>query len=509
MDTNSSLVLSLIYPLALPVILIILYQVIQPRKWKDTEPSVIPSLIPYIGHPLNLFIQGGRYLRILGRRFANMPVITLPAVTSRIYIVTSPTLAAEVQRKRTLLFDPLVPDLTQRVLGMDAETVALMRRNVARTDGNWGPVPEMHDCVASGLGIGPVLNDLTSSALTELTSRLNAFGASLEGSTRNVDLLTFTKHIYATASAHFLYGPNNPFAVDPSLESAFWDFDAGIASLLIGIFPSITARKPYRGRERLAAAFRTYLCANHQSAAATMIQHRMAVLHHNGFSIDGMARSEMSFLFAAIVNTAISSFWTVTRIFADPKLHAAIHQEITTAHEIPENGPITLNLRILKSQCLLLVATMRETLRLASDVSTTRLATTHTTLLHKTRTDSRTYDLFEGSIVQISGAAMHADPKIWGEDAASFRPERFLGDVKYPGAAFRAFGGGSTLCPGRHLAAAEVLVWTAAMVLGWEVQGVVVPEKDDGRLPVHVCEPKRDVGVKMRWSGRDVLCEMG
>jgi cytochrome P450 len=480
------------------------------------DPQNIPSRIPYIGHPLGLILEGGRYLRVLGQRYSHLPIFSLPAVTSRIYVVSSPALALEIQRKKTLLFDPLVPDLTQRVLGMDKTTVKQMRENVDRAEGNWGPVPDMHDAVAKGLGAGPVLDELITASLAELMGFLNGYGERISGRRPRVDLMKWTKHAYASSTARFLYGPDNPIARDQPLEKSFWDFDAGIGYLLLGIWPSITASKAYQGRERLVGAFEEYLWAGHQQTASKMVQMRMEVLDKNDLSLDAMARSELSFLFAGIVNTAISSFWQVLRIFADPELLLEIRKEIQDAHpNLAKSSDIILSLPTLKSKCALLSSCFRESLRLASDLSSTRLVTEDTTLTYKPPDGGiAEYVVRKGSIIQISGAAIHASTKIWGSDAFKFNPRRFLTKeaARVHPAAFRAFGGGSTLCPGRHLASAEVFAWTAAVVMGFDIVGVDgkpldVPSKNDTRLPVHVCEPQREVQVCMKWKGRRVTVE--
>jgi hypothetical protein len=45
---------------------VLLYLALRPRKWSQDEPPLIPSRLPYIGHPLGMFREGGRYFRILG-----------------------------------------------------------------------------------------------------------------------------------------------------------------------------------------------------------------------------------------------------------------------------------------------------------------------------------------------------------------------------------------------------------------------------------------------------------
>jgi cytochrome P450 len=395
-----------------------------------------------------------------------------------------------------------------------------MRVNVDRSEGNWGILPNLHDSNNSNLGLGELLDDLTSRMLQELISRLNIAAESFGAQGCEVNLLEWTRDIFTPATACGFYGPNNPLTMEKTLETDFWTFDHGLQSLLIGLFPKVTAQGPYYARERLVAAFKAYLVNKSDAQASAVVQKRLEILSKHAFSPDSTARAELSFLFAGIINTTIASFWLVLRIFASPGLLASIRAEITAAHSLDpsksSDGDITLSVSSLKSHCPLLASCFRESMRLASDAPSTRLVTQPTTLADKAT--GATYDLTAGSIVQIAGAAMHADARLWGADVDKFEPRRFLpskdkssaaGTASTNPAAYRAYGGGSTLCPGRHLAGSEVLAWTAAVVMALDTvrvdgEELKVPEKEDGTLPVHLCEPKADVKVKFvrRGSGK-------
>ena len=107
----------------------------------------------------------------------------------------------------------------------------------------------------------------------------------------------------------------------------------------------------------------------------------------------------------------------------------------------------------------------------------------------------------------ISGAAMHIDPQIWGEDVNTFDPYRFMPNrVKAAGvhpAAFRAFGGGTTICPGRHFATREILYFVALVVMMFDIGSahggkMKIPAKKDDVLPVHILEPMEKVMARIK-----------
>lgn len=112
--------------------------------------------------------------------------------------------------------------------------------------------------------------------------------------------------------------------------------------------------------------------------------------------------------------------------------------------------------------------------------------------------------LIKGATVLISSGIIHADKETWGPDVAVFDPRRFMPDrKKAPPAAFRGFGGGSLMCPGRHFAATEVMVFVATMVAGFEV----VPKNGEAWDVPELDKFRPSLGVLKSIDGRDVYIE--
>jgi cytochrome P450 len=102
-------------------------------------------------------------------------------------------------------------------------------------------------------------------------------------------------------------------------------------------------------------------------------------------------------------------------------------------------------------------------------------------------------------------AFIHEDPASWGADAADFRPDRFLKtkstreEQTKRATAFRPFGGGNTLCPGRHFAFNEIITFVGTMVMGFDLAPIggiwKLPEKDRSRMPMSSLKPATDIGL--------------
>ncbi|KAI1494949.1 cytochrome P450 [Biscogniauxia mediterranea] len=550
----------------------ILYQ-LSCRQLDPREPPVIASPIPYVGHLLGMAFQGGRYVKNLGIRNRQLPIFTLPVPNSRLYIVTDPSLAAAVQRaSRALSFTPVVPAATERVLGLDAATMRIVRRHLLDPgpgDDERGFLADIQDMVYARLGPGPYLGELTLAAARELQREIasSSYSSAAQPPPPPIDLLAWIRHLVTPATARYLYGPENPLALDPGLEGAFWDFDHGLGGLLMsGGLASLTARRAYAGRERLAAALAAYLEAGrHETGASRIVRERVAIARRHGWTLRAAARSELSFLFAGVVNVTTAAFWLVARVFADAALLAAVRGEVEAVLRSPateeeedgtEEGRRLLSVADLRDRCPWLVAAYRECLRLGSDNYSTRVVVggeegekgeDQGTLL------AGRYFLRRGAVVQVAGGVIHADPAIWGDDADEFNPGRFFLDkddehngddvgerrgreggtttrrqkkknttqVHHP-AAFRAFGGGKTLCPGRHLAMNEILCFVALVVLQFDIEAaddgdhsvgddekkkerIRVPRKNDGVLPIHILEPVSPVMVRITRRKDDVV----
>ncbi|KAJ7267023.1 cytochrome P450 [Mycena haematopus] len=473
------------------------------RQLDPREPPVVNSAIPFIGHLLGMALYGGRYIKQIGiHNRQKTPIFTLPVPNSRLYIVTDPSLAAAVQRaSKVLSFTPIIPEVTERILGLDKATVEIARKNLDPAPGEErGFLADIQDMVYTWLGPGDYLSELTSAAADQLKAEVAEYIATLRAQridADRVDLLLWVRHLVTVATALYLYGPKNPIAEDPALETAFWDFDHELGMLLMNIMPSVTARKGYAGRERLVSALADYLEAGTYKTASKIVQERVALALQHGWTLRATARSELSFLFAGIVNTTTSTFWIVLQLFADPELLRTVRGEIETVLTTSNDDTAQALLAIddLKNKCPMLSAVYRECLRLNSDNNSVRVVKEDTLL-------SGRWFLAKDSVVQIAGGVMHADSAIWGSDADTFDPKRFLGQQSadmgkerqvHP-AAFRAFGGGKTLCPGRHFAMNEILSFVALVVLQLDITGddggrIKVPRKNDGVLPVHILEP--------------------
>ena len=411
----------------------------------------------------------------------------------------------------------MILEVTKRLIAFDEPTMHIVHDNANRENGDHGLMPETHDMTSSVLGPGPILNSISSIQLESFTNMLGQ--PEFLGDGACTGLMEFVKNIFTTSNALAIYGPENPFVVHPDLVNDFWSYENGMVPLLADICPAITARKPYLARKRLLKDLQEFVETERYKKASTLIQQRVSLNLKHGLTTKMAGNAELVMLFGIVGNAVPTTFWLLANIFSRPALLAELRQEAEKA-VVRKAKEAIVSVNILKTSCPLLVSTYRETLRTIANLSSVRYVLEDTLIADK-------YLLKKSSIVQIASGIIHADEKVWGADAATFNPRRFISSSSndteqfstgsgaageqtatqlpknVPSAAYRPFGGGSVICPGRHFAQSEIVGFAALMFLAFDVTtedgGVIgLPEKDDRRIPLSVMKPANDVRVRIR-----------
>ena len=104
----------------------------------------------------------------------------------------------------------------------------------------------------------------------------------------------------------------------------------------------------------------------------------------------------------------------------------------------------------------------------------------------------------------IPSAELYNNASVWGASSKDFDARRFMqkqSGAKKPAFAYRAFGSGASVCPGRYLAANEILIILAIMVLKYDVEpargGHWVSPKVQGYPTTSILTPVDDVQIRI------------
>ena len=294
-------------------------------------------------------------------------------------------------------------------------------------------------------------------------------------------------------------------SADVVFQSFHRQFDHNMNFLVADIAPSIIAPKGYNARKKLSAAFQQYFehfdpTNNHSSA---MVQARYAANNRYGLTLSNQASLEVGTLIGILANTIPSLFYMLVHIYSDPELTADLRSETANAGFLGSPEEMAKNPRLLKlpELCPLLHSTWQEILRRHALGASSRY------VLEDVMLDDR-FLLKKGGVVQMPMAVMHNDAVAWGPDVGEFQPRRFLKQQnntekrhKPNLGSYRPFGGGSSLCPGRHFVTSEVMALAACMLSKFDIapaQGpwIVPPQKQES-MSTNVFPPAKDIKVRV------------
>lgn len=281
---------------------------------------------------------------------------------------------------------------------------------------------------------------------------------------------------------------------NPHLNS---DFEPGIMVHMLKAWPGVLARKSLYAREHiLIPGFQKYFDENGHRQGSLLAQCRYEHNTHHDLQGRDIAATEVGQSAAALTNTVTSAYWMLYHVFSNPVVLADRREEVQQLVQIHEDGRNTVNLAKVKSSCRILLSTWQETLRYMHIDVAARVVVEDTMLDNK-------YLLKKDATVMMVTPVQHTDTTVWGPTVGKFDHRRFLrecGGKRTPSAAFRAFGGGTVLYPGRHFVSTEVLSFVALLLLRYDLETVhgdrwVTPRRANS-LAQAIPTPKDDVHVK-------------
>ena len=423
--------------------------------------------------------------------------------------MTSPDLVSLVSRNsKAISFNPFIAELEIRLTGCSDDGRKIIEHNIDGTHGKDGCVVETHDRTVAALAPGAGLNKVSKDMLEQSWYRFLQPLESKSGED-DVSLYAFLRHLVTVCSSTAIYGASNPVAANDNLEQAFWDFNSRLNMLLVNFHPAKTAAKADRARARLGDRFKSYFDANPLGRSSPLAEARYSVQRKHGLSTRDMGRLEVGTLIGILVNTVPATFYLLLHVFASQPLLRSLRAELEANAICKECDKTILNMSAMRERCALLRSTFQETLRMYSEMASSRL------VMEDTMLDGR-FLLTKGSIPQMPNSVYHTDKSVWGD--LSFQPRRFMVQdltSKDPSAkedkkqnttkrsaavaSYRPFGGDSTLCPGRHFAAMEIMGLAALIVWRFDLSPPrgkwTIPESKQDSVVEGVFPPMKDVLV--------------
>ncbi|KAK8078435.1 cytochrome P450 [Apiospora saccharicola] len=451
----------------------LLYATQDPR-----EPRAILTTVPFL-HPLVRMIKEKSGLHLRLHQEYGLPIYTLRLPFQRIYVVNDTSLIPVLQKHwRTISFAALTAS-SGAVCGMSEHSARVMNHDLKNEEGFSISWPRyIAPSLAPGSKDLDAINRKSVEVFSAELARQRAQGPKTTG------LVEWSKHLMIRSTTEAIYGPSNPYK-ENAIAEAWKLFESGF--LNFSIFPAAMAFSPKfrRARDLVTGAMVDYMQQGGHEQASGLVRKRFE--HHRswGLSIDDVGRGEVGNTFAILGNST-------------PDVRRELLGLVRDGQNDDENV-CSIDLADIRSSCPLLPSTFQEVLRYRS------LGVGPRFVLEDVFLEDQQILLKKGSVLLMPSSVQHNSIQAWGEDVGQFRHTRFLphqGKEKYNRAAFRAFGGGQTLCPGRHFASTEIMMLAAVSVLQFDILPVggrwVEPTSERSPSGASFPIPDEDINVQLR-----------
>ena len=242
--------------------------------------------------------------------------------------------------------------------------------------------------------------------------------------------------------------------------------DSTMYLALPGILPKLFAPKAVAGRDTVVTAIHQYYRSKgHCTASASQLTQTRYNLARPFMDELDIAGAELTNGLAVITNSVPTAFWVVFHVFSDPTVLSRVRDEVepfVTTEKSTVKGfeARTLHTNKLKDAHFI-QALIQETLRFRARGTGPRMVLEDVTL----SAGEADYHIEKDSMVIIAHEGMHYNKAVWGENADKFVADRFLAGNKIPGNAFRGFGGGANMCPGKGFATAQIVTLIAMLAV--------------------------------------------
>ncbi|KAI9170632.1 Cytochrome P450 monooxygenase nodJ [Paramyrothecium foliicola] len=418
------------------------------------EPKTITGTIPFVSPLIGMLIEKASFYNRM-RDKHNLPIYTLKVPGLSLYVANSLSVCQRIDRHiATVAFSPIQIRACDKAMGVSKEGMNMIADNRRlAADGYFRSFPKVSAMAASP---GPGLDALNRAAVNTFAASIDLLA--VKGRIK-LDLYRWICHEIFAATPEATYGSHNPFR-DSKNEEAWFNYESNIMTLMMDFFPKIFARKGLKARDRMVDVLNRYLEENHETQGSLFIQ--------------------VGQVAAGIVNTAPTAFWLIWRVLSDPIILHDCHNEVQKLVQVGADGVRTIDLSRVPTSCPILLSTWQETLRLYGISISARVIEEDTLV-------DNAFLLKKGGVLLMPIATIHSDKTLWGPTVGEFNHKRFLKTktdeaTRFPTAAFRGFGSGHVLCPGRHFASTEVLTLLALILLRFDVLPVdgkwITPKKD-------------------------------
>ncbi|KAJ9482585.1 hypothetical protein VN97_g10833 [Penicillium thymicola] len=147
------------------------------------------------------------------------------------------------------------------------------------------------------------------------------------GNYDSIDLHAWLRHAITVVSTNATYDNLNPFQ-NRHIEDTFWELERNVALLLANIVPWLIARKTWKARKRLCAAFKDHFDLAGYEDGSDLLAMRYRSFLGAGLTHEEIAYAEVPLIVGLLTNTVPAAFWVHFELFSRPKLLEDIRERV-------------------------------------------------------------------------------------------------------------------------------------------------------------------------------------
>ncbi|KAI1746710.1 cytochrome P450 [Xylaria castorea] len=533
--------------MTIALLLVICLVILILLKWTrniEKQPPRLRDFIPYISNTWEFMTNKKWFIARVTEALRRSPVVQCQLGPLNLYFITGTTHVSTLF-KTSFSSDPWVLRILERIAGylpvnlvkFSRDNSGCSRQPLVGSDESVRPEERiwyaLHNNYSKAL-IGPQSVQTFSKSYQAYFDRQLAVLMNKEAA-GGLDVFNFLRQSMSNAATRAMFGPGI-IDVNPDFIDAFWKFEKWAEPLVFGL-PSWLNRTGIKARDRMnAMCTKWYELSDRKfdwdSAMAgtddewepifgSPMSRGLARWGKSfNFSTDSMGPVYTLFVFALHSNTIPICTWIMMELLQDADLLRAIKLEVSQALVHNKNSSEKIDLQKLLSMPLL-QSVYVEALRLHVGILITRTSTAPVTIAG--------YNFPAGTVFQAPTQVSHIREDVWGTPeypASQFWAYRHVKEkhvtneaggnrkhlelsISARSGAFYPYGGGASMCPGRNLAKAEVLLTVAMLVsrldmkfVEWlKLDGSISdrPAQDDTKYANSVAAPP-DREMRVRWQ---------
>ncbi|SPQ26358.1 4dadea4c-6e56-455e-b989-cac76d900c1f [Thermothielavioides terrestris] len=498
------------------------------------DPPPVPYSVPFLGNTFQFAYDTEGFVARTLRRFGSVPFRLNVGFEDMYYIPPGGPVQAMFKNARDLSMKPIIIVAMRDQFGMAPADLAIYERDgsgdSAKPLDGWENMDPAHRVFyhqhrdLNAMLNGAPLDGMMARFIANYTARLRATPLVSDEWTELPDLYAFLRDEMFHAACTALAGERF-FELCPDFCRDFWEFDSHVLRYLRRTRRWM-APKAYAVRDRVLASIekwhrhaREQLDYSDPSLAdvdyepvwgARLMRMRAEMFDKAGFSLAGCASMDLGFLWAANANVIPSTVWVLLNVLLSQNLTERVMAEMAECFDDESGDSFSLSALCGKP---LLNGLYLEALRFCVATTSARNPVVddfklcgwnmprNSLMLSISWFGAHDPYFWNTGRVLPNGKPEHPVNTYWAERFLEYPGDPASGPVRKPDEAiyrsgpktsertaqedktakpisqtgalqgyFYPYGGGSRICPGRHLAKQEMLVAVAVMMREFEIE---------------------------------------